>query len=295
MRTLTCVTTVVLIVLTGCAGEENEELSRLREEVAELQTMVGPPPSSLDSLYPPVAPGPVLLQRMLELGAAFSGVAVDVFEQDVEHARASLDRFRTEYVAVSRLVPEWEAGYPAGPVEALEAAVESGDPERIGAAFEGVGAVCHECHVANMAKVHYRYRWGDFGKIRLMDPSSGRELSYRQLMQEMETAFVGIGTDLRQQQLDNARAQFETFQARLSLLATACVACHATERRYFIDAGVQQTVQRLGTVLQSDTPDAAAAAELSQQIGMESCAKCHLVHGPAALAKARWEQWSSER
>ena len=295
MRTLKWIATVVVVLLLGCAGEQNEELSKLREEVAELRTMVGPPPSSLDSLYPPVAPGPVLLERMLELGEAFSGIAVDVFEQDVEHARAGLERFRTEYVALSRLVPEWQAGYPAGPVEALVAAVESGDPERIGAAFEGVGAVCHECHVANMAKVHYRYRWGDFGKIRLADPSSGRELSYRQLMQEMETAFVGIGADLRQQQVENARTQFETFQARFRLLATVCVACHATERKYFIDADVQQTVQRLGAVLQGDTPDAAAAAELGQQIGMESCAKCHLVHGPAALAKARWEHWSTGR
>jgi len=281
-----------LVVLAGC-GAEQEELSRLREEVAELRTMAGPPPGSLDSLYPPVAPGPVLLQRMLELGEAFSGLAVDVFEQDVENARAGLDRFRTEYVAVSRMVPEWEEDYPAGPVDALAAAVESGEPERIGAAFEGVGAVCHECHVANMAKVHYRYRWGDFGRINLADPASGRELSWKQLMQEMETAFVGIGTDLRQQQVDNARAQFETFRSRLNLLGTACVACHTTERTYFTDPGVRQMVQRLGTLLRNDTPDGAAVAELGQQIGMESCAKCHLVHAPAALAKAQWEGWSS--
>jgi mono/diheme cytochrome c family protein len=226
---------------------------------------------------------------MLELSEAFAGIAVDVFEEDVEHARAGLERFRTEYVAVSRLVPEWEAAYPTGPVDMLASALEAGDPGLIGTAFERVGAVCHECHVANMAKVHYRYRWGDFGRISLTDPTSGRELSYKQLMQEMETAFVGISTDLRQQQVENARAQFATFRARLSLLATACVACHTTERKYFIDAGVQQTVQRLGAVLQSDIPDAALAAELGQQIGMESCSKCHLVHAPAALIKAQWE------
>ncbi len=288
MRTFTHAAAVALVVLTGC-GAEQGELARLREEVAELRTMVGPPPLSLDSLYPPVAPGPVLLQRMLELGEAFSGLAADVFEQDVEHAQAGLERFRTEYAAVARLVPEWEADYPAGPVDALAAAVESGEPERIGAAFEGVGAVCHDCHVANMAKVHYRYRWADFGKINLADPASGRELSWKQLMQEMETAFAGVGTDLHQQQLDNARAQFETFRARLNLLGTACVACHSTERKYFTDPGVQQMVQRLGTALRSSTPDAAAVATLAQQIGMESCAKCHLVHAPAALAKAQWE------
>ncbi len=289
MRAFTGAAALALVVLTGCAAEQTEELSRLREDVAELRVMVGPPPGSLDSLYPPIAPGPVLLQRMLELGEAFSGLAVDVFEQDAEHARAGLERFRTEYAAVARLVPEWEAGYPVGPVDALAAALESGEPERIGAAFEGVGAVCHECHVANMAKVHYRYRWGDFGRISLADPSSGRELSWKRLMQELETAFVGIGTDLRQQQLDNARTQFETFRARLNLLGTACVACHATERKYFTDPGVQQMVQRLGTALRSSTPDAAAVATLAQQIGMESCAKCHLVHAPAALAKAQWE------
>ena len=170
---------VVLAFLTACAPEHDEELVRLREEVGSLRTLVGPPPSSLDSLYPPAAPAPVLLMRMIELGDAMSGIVVDLSEQDVEHVRAGLERFKTEYVALSRLVPEWEGAYPAGPVDTLIAAVESGDPARIGAAFAGVGAVCHECHVANMAKVHYRYRWGDFAGINLSDPTSGRALSYR--------------------------------------------------------------------------------------------------------------------
>ncbi len=276
-------------LLTACAPEHDDELVRLREEVASLRTMVGPPPHSLDSLYPPAAPAPVLLVRMLELGEAMSGVAVDLLEQDVEHVRAGLERFKTEYVALSRLVPEWETAYPVGPVDTLIAAVESGEPEQIGAAFAGVGAVCHECHVANMAKVHYRYRWGDFAGINLSEPTSGRVLTYRELMQELETAFAGIGTDLRQQQLENALGHFEAFQARLSLLATTCVVCHTTERKYFIDAQVQQTVQRLGAVLRSGAPDTTAAMGLAQQIGMESCSKCHLVHAPAALAKASWE------
>ena len=289
MSRLALVIVVVPVVSLACAADQREELASLREEVAELRTMVGPPPASLDSLYPPVAPGPVLLQRMVQLGEAMSGVAVDVFEQDVEHAAAGLEQFTTEYQAVSGLVPEWESAYPVGPLDSLAAAVESGDPQRIGAAFEAVGAVCHECHVANMAKVHYRYRWADFGKISLREPASGRVLTYKQLMQEMETAFSGIATDLRQQQVENAQAQFATFQARLDLLATVCVVCHATERKYFVDAGVQQMVQRLGAELQGGTPDAAQVMELGQQIGMESCSKCHLVHAPAALTKALWE------
>lgn len=276
------------LLLAGCAAEQPEEMARLRQEVAELRTRVGPPPTSLDSLYPPVAQAPMLLLRMLELGEALSGVAVDLVEQDVEHARAGLDRLKTEYAAVSRLVPEWEAAYPTDPLDEVASAMESGDPEQIGTALAAVGAVCHECHVANMAKVHYRYRWGDFARINVSDAASGRQLAFRQLMQEMETAFTGIAVDLRQQQVENARAQFATFQARFSLLATTCVACHTTERKYFIDSDVLQVMERLRVVLQSNTPDATQAMELGQQIGAESCSKCHLVHAPAALTRASW-------
>jgi cytochrome c556 len=289
MRRLTLIPALVTTVAVGCSSEPAEELAVLREEVAQLRTMVGPPPSSIDSLYPPVAPSPVLLQEMVQLAEAFTGLLVDVFEQDYEHVPSGLERFRAEYAAVASLVPEWQTAYPTGPVDELAAALEAGDPDRIGAAVEGVGAVCHDCHVANMAKVQYRYRWPDFGMIRLQDPATGRELSYKQLMQEMETAFVGIGVDLRQQQMQNARAQFETFEARLGLLRTACGVCHATERTYFVDASVLEMVQQLGTVLEEDNPDPEMAAQLGQQIGMESCSKCHLVHAPAALYKAQWE------
>jgi len=275
-------------LLAGCATDPGREVARLTQEVADLRSVVGPPPASLDSLYPPFTSAPVFLFRMLELGEALSAVSVDVLEQDVEHARSGLDSFRAEYDAVSRLVSEWETAYPAGPVDSLAAALESGDSERIGAAFERVGTVCHECHVANMAKVHYRYRWGDFERISIDDAASGRHLTFRQLMQEMETAFTGIGVDLSQQQVANARAQFATFQVRFSMLATTCVTCHTTERKYFIDAGVLQMVQQLGALLQTDIPDATQAIELGRQIGAESCSKCHLVHAPAAMARASW-------
>jgi len=189
---------------------------------------------------------------------------------------------------VARMVPEWQAAYPRAPVDSLVTAIESGDPAGLGAALEGVSAVCHGCHVTSMANVHFRYRWWDFGRINATDPESQRVLTYKQLMQEMETAYIGIGTDLRQQQLENARAQYATFRARIGILANTCVACHATERKYFTDSGVQQMVQRLGAAMQSDTPNEDQVADLARQIGTESCGKCHLVHAPAALAKALW-------
>lgn len=271
---------------TQSTSETAEEMAALREEVALLRDIAGAPPSSLDNLYPPVAPGPVLLQEMMELATALTGLGVDVFEQDGEHVPAGFEQFRAKYAAVAQLVPEWESAYPLGPVEELGMALETGDPERIGAAFEGVGVVCHDCHVANMAKVHFVYRWPDFGMIQLPDPSTGRALSWKEIMREMENAFVGMSVDLQQQQTDNARAHFDTFRARFDLLKVGCGVCHASERSYFVDPTVTGMIQQLGAVLESDTPDGAAAAQLGEQIGMESCSKCHLVHAPAAMYKA---------
>jgi hypothetical protein len=52
-------------------------------------------------------------------------------------------------------------------------------------------------------------------------------------------------------------------------------------------------VDRLGTVLRGASPEPEAVAELGLGIGTESCHKCHLVHVPAAYAKARWEAWEN--
>ncbi len=289
MRKLLLLPATITFLGAACSQDGSEELAALRTEIADLRAVAGPPPSSLDSLYPPAAASPVFLQEMLGLSHALTGVAVDLSEQDVERARDWFERFRSQYAAVSRLVPEWAEAYPTEPVDQLAAALAEGDPEQIGAALAAVGAVCHDCHVVNMAKVQYRYRWGDFSSIQLIEPVTGRELGFKDLMREMETAFVGISVDLEEGQLENARAQFATFRDRIRLLAGACAFCHTTERKYFVDKGVLAAVDRLGSVLERDAPDAEAVGRLGQEIGMESCAKCHLVHGPAALVKAQWE------
>ena len=51
-------------------------------------------------------------------------------------------------------------------------------------------------------------------------------------------------------------------------------------------------VDKLGQALKASSPDAKAIGELSAAIGNEICMKCHLVHIPAASAKARWEAFA---
>jgi cytochrome c556 len=293
MRRITPFPMVILALVAGCAPDQSAEVQQLRDRVAELEAMVGPPPASLDQFYPPQAEGPVYLARMHQLAGGITALGVDLGEQDMENVQRGFAQFRDEYVAVSQMVPEWADQYPIEPVDRLGAALDAGDPDAIGAAFQEVGAVCHSCHVANLPKTYFRYRFGDFMALRITEPASGRELRYPELMREIEGALTGAVVDVMQGQPDRAREHYGTFRARFELLGTVCAACHTTERHYFVDADVWSKVDALGAALRQAQPDPQLVQHTVQEIGEESCGKCHLVHAPSALTRMHWDEMES--
>ena len=244
-------------------------------------------PSSLDSFYPPKAQQPVHLLRMFALGGLFSGVASDLAENDLQRARGVFEKFKTEYVKMSKLVPEWKEGYPMKPVEELGAALKSGDRGKVMPAFGKVGGVCHDCHVRYMPLVQQRYHWGDFSAIRTKDPLSNEEVPFTRLNQYLDSSFAGIGLNIERDQREKARKQVQGFNARFQTLKTTCGRCHTGEIKYYTDEGVQGMIDKLGRTLENPSADPKVAVELVQRIGMESCFKCHLVHVPAAIAKSK--------
>ncbi|UCF39674.1 MAG: hypothetical protein JSW43_07955 [Gemmatimonadota bacterium] len=290
MRCTPFVPMAALALAAACAPDQSAEVQQLRDRVAELEAMVGPPPASLDQFYPPQAEGPVYLARMHQLAGGITALGVDLGEQDMENVQRGFAQFRDEYLAVSQMVPEWAGQYPIEPVDRLGAALEAGDPDAIGAAFQEVGAVCHTCHVANLPKTYFRYRFGDFMALRITEPASGRELHYPDLMREIEGALTGAVVDVMQGQPDRAREHYGTFRARFELLGTVCAACHTTERRYFVDADVWEKIDALGDALAPAQPDPQLVQHTAQEIGEESCGKCHLVHAPSALTRMHWDE-----
>jgi hypothetical protein len=241
-------------------------------------------PDSLNVFYPPVAKAPVYLLKMVNLETSFSGIVVDLMEDDLDGARGSFEDFRSQYREVAGMVPEWKGEYPEEKVKELGAALAAGDKGRAMDAFAAVGGICHRCHIAAMVRVQQRYRWGDFGAITVQDPLSGEATGYPQFKQFLAANLAGITVDLRQGQTDNARKQFEGFRARFLALSGSCLGCHEKESRYFVDREMRDTVEELGQAFKSRTIVADALMALAQKIGRESCSKCHLVHLPAALA-----------
>jgi cytochrome c556 len=289
MKILTLLSIVAFILMMGCTTDQSDEIAQLKQEIEDLKVLAGPPPSSLDSLYPPTADAPVLLFKMFGMNMSLTGIAIDIFEEDYEHAVVNFEKFKTEYAEASKLVPEWEEFYPLDSVEELGKALQTGEQGKVMEAIDKVGEFCHNCHVLNMTKVHQKYHWGDFSELIVTDPLTKQDMDFRQFKQFLNGSIVGVLVDIEQGQKENALNHFEALNERFQELRESCYTCHEKERSNFVDQEVQVLLDELGATLRSGTSDPKQVVELIQGIGMESCVKCHLVHVPAVYSNVRWD------
>jgi cytochrome c556 len=291
MRKTALLLLAILIIVFGCTQDRTQQIESLKQENAALKARLAPPPSSLDAFYPPNTEQPEYLFRKLRMSTFMFGIVADMLEGDFQSAKASFENFRALYTEISELVPEWEKDFPLGPVDELGEAVENGDQESAMGVFEKLGKVCHDCHIVNMAKVQQKYRWIDFGEIKVKDPLTEEELNFTRLKQSLNTNFSGILIDAAQGQGENAQKQLQGFKARFQILRDTCEDCHGEdERRYYVDENIQTLIDEIGKALGRASVDPKTVGKLVMEIGMESCAKCHLVHIPATYAKLKWEK-----
>lgn len=276
---------ITLAIVLGSAVGQAQEKAKPKQVKGSLKTVSAPLPGSLDTLYPPTAKQPIFLFGMLGLGTNFSGIVADLFEKGPQQAKATFDRFRTQYTEVSKLVPEWKREYPMGPVEELGKAFATEDRGKVMAAYEKVGMVCHNCHVSNMPRVQQKYHWGDFYAIKVKDPLSKEDVDFTRLMQYLDANFAGISLNVERGDKEAAQRQFQGFSARFQAMKETCGNCHDSERKYYVDESVQASIDQMGQALNGPSVDPKVVGPLVRRIGMESCFKCHWVHVPAAFAK----------
>lgn len=248
-----------------------------------------PPPQSLDALYPPQSEQPVFLFSMLDMEGSFNGIIVDLMEEDFRNVSANYEKFKQKYITVSKLVPEWENEYPMKPVEDLGGSLQTGDKGNIMASIEKVGNVCNSCHLQNMVKVQHKYHWKDFAKVKVTDLVTKESVDFSQLMKFISVNFSGIGVNLEEGQVENAKKHFEQFKTRFTSLKASCTHCHTTQRKYYVDESVQSYIDDLGNAMKESPVNPQKIAGLSMKIGEENCEKCHLVHVPAAMTKLGWK------
>jgi mono/diheme cytochrome c family protein len=245
MKTFVVFSMAALILVMGCNTDQSKEIARLKQEISDLRVLASPPPGSLDKLYPPEADRPVYQISMFEMEAPFAGIVLETQRGNLQGAATHFESFKTRYLEVSRMVPEWEKAYPLQPLDELRASLETGEREKIMVAFGNVAKICADCHTANMSKAQQRYHWGDSSIIVASDPITKEDLPYSRLMQYLNLSFVAIEIDLEEGRVDNAVRSFEAFDARFQILKETCHACHETERKYYVDQSVQVLIDIL--------------------------------------------------
>jgi len=275
-----------------------ENLLEKDKELTKLGWIAGPPPESLDNLYPPKAPGPIFLGAMFEIAGPFGGIIVDLMEEDFENVIANYDLFKEKYLEVSKLVPEWEDQYDMSKVEALGEALKSGDQGGIQGALGEIGMECGSCHQKYMTAVQYKYHWPSFEEVTLQDPVTLQEMSFHDYMMSWDLSYVGVSTDLGEGQVDRAIDHFDDFKSRFIGVREACSNCHGISEAQtgkkqgelaFVSIDNEQLLLAMEDALKSTPPNVESVFEMTQAIGAETCLKCHWVHIPSALAQERWE------
>lgn len=240
-------------------------------------------PKSLANYFPPKAPGPVWLFKMLGMEQSFTAVFVNLQTKDFKNVQPNFEKFKAKYIELSKMVPEWTNNFPMGPVEQLGRAIKSGDPAKVGAAAGAIGGVCGKCHAENMVRVQAVYHWPSFEAVKIKDPRTQKKLGMAEFMRGLAGSFGGIGIELSEGQPKSAMGMYQGFKANYTALKGMCKSCHDTERTYFVDKTVDGMVDALGAALKRG--DAKAVQQISGGIGNENCFKCHLVHLPAFFAQ----------
>ncbi len=244
---------------------------------------INPLPEGLAAHYPPKAEGPVYLFQMLDLERAFSGIAAELTEDDVAGARDQYRQFVAKYRATKGLVAEWQEAFPEAEVESLGRALHGEDRGAAFRALEGVGAICHQCHVDTMVSTQQKYRWGDFSALAVDDSRSGQPKPYAVFKKFLASNMAGIDVDAGQGQWANARTHFALLRHRFEALSETCRACHAEKPGYLAN------VKALGLLeeeMGKAAPDKDRVSGLLKSLGGEACAGCHLIHVPAAMRTA---------
>jgi len=244
-----------------------------------------PLPASLNVLYPPVTDAPVFLFKMIEMANSLNAIEINFFEADYENMQGSFNRFKTVYTEFLGLVPEWKEYFSLKKVDDLELALNLKEIEKVGLAFENLGKVCHTCHAANMTRVQHKFEWGNFSDISVTDPVNGKENSFSEHMHFMTISYDGIITDLIEGQLEYSRKHFADFNSRFEAMSETCMACHDSERKYYVDDNIINMIKAIREEIEKEKPEIEKIKDLTNGIGFESCYKCHLVHTPAAFSQ----------
>lgn len=244
-------------------------------------------PPSLDKYY---GKDPVFLYKMFELGGAMMGLIANLQQNDTDNVKTSFDTFSKSYSEISGMVPEWDKYFDKEAVNKLGIAIDSGNPAEIYPAIDNIGKACITCHKEVKPHIWAKYHWKDFRTITMATGNPQEpELPFAiTKLKYLTPAFDGTITNLKEKQKKDASESWNQFNTLFSNMEKACLQCHTEPPRYFVSQDIKSLISKAGQ--QITAGELEDASNTMQQIGTESCYKCHIIHEPAQIIKESLEK-----
>lgn len=290
---------VLMVASLGCVGQNEDKVQRETPVSTSVSTQVSTPvstpmytqenklPQSLSNYY---NKDPIYLINMFDMGGAMMGIIVNVQQNDTDNAKVSFDAFSKLYENTSNMVPEWKGYFDTDVVNGLGTALKSGNPGEIFPAIDKVGKTCSNCHEAEKPTVWAKYHWKDFRTITMVTGNPQEpELPFAAAkMKYLAPAFDGVIVNIKEGQKIEAAEGWNQFNAMFSNLEKSCLQCHSEPPRYFVSSDIKSLISKVGKDITAGNLQ--EAGDAMQQIGMESCYKCHVIHEPAQRIRESLEK-----
>ena len=254
--------------------------------------VVKEPPKSLSKYYPPKSKQPKWIQQMHKMSTHFGGVFVNLKEKDFKNVDLHADKLVEEYKKTSKMVPEWEEYFDIKVAEAFVAAEKTHDIAKAGKASGELGKTCGKCHAEQEVSVWAKFHWPSFHKIKVIDPSSEREVDFHKFMKQISGSFKAMRVNFGEGQYVRAARALKTFKSEYMELKSTCSKCHTTDdvKRFYVGGDASRAFVGLAKELNSEKPNPENFWKNVGLVGKTGCKNCHLTHRTYSMIKEVWEE-----
>ena len=202
------------------------------------------------------------------------------------------DKLVEEYKKTAKMVREWEEYFDIKAAEAFAAAAKTHDMAKAGKASGGLGKTCGKCHAEHQVAVWTKYHWPSFHKIKVIDPSSEKEVGFHKFMKQISGSFKAMRVNFGEGQYGRAAKALKAFKSEYMELKSTCSKCHTTDdvKRFYVGGDANRAFEGLAKELNAEKPNPGNFWKNVGLVGKTGCKNCHLTHRTYSMIKEVWEE-----
>ena len=239
---------------------------------------LSPPPTSLAKWYKPANKRQVWLHTMFRLRREIQ--AVQDYSAEGDHAAMQkwAKKLAKDYRSLPDMVPEWRDDVDLSWADRMLQAAEKNDKKNLKLALRKLKVSCKSCHKEYRAIVAATYRSPDYKKLMVPDSKKGKDIKFKQAMNNLSHSVNRIMIALQDDRREVAHSSSQLLNQQLNDLGSSCQTCHKDpgSKTRILGQSTSPDMEKLWqSMKQGDT-------KLSQRqlghLSVNICARCHGIH-----------------